>query len=262
MATKHFENGIVSTSSGGDSIISSDIFTTGVVTWVDSVNGNDSNAGTEESPLATLSAAITAATASNGDIIILKAGHSETLTSSLSLSKAGLHIFGLGSASTKPSFTVNGNVDMFSIGAAYVWLYNLRFPAGTNAHTARINCDAANIRIENCDFICGANDLESITVTANADHLEVVGSTFTVSADGPDAAIEVEAVMDGLKVNNCTFDGGSYGFDAGAINSAVAHVNYRYINCTLTNYADISHTDAAKGIVSGVVAGDGSHVEV
>lgn len=262
MGTKHFENGLAASNSGGNSLITNDIILTGVVTWVDSVNGNDSNAGTEEAPLATLSAAITAATANNGDVIILKASHAETLTGSLSISKAGLHIFGLGSGSNKPSFTVNGNIDLFNISGAYCYLYNLRFPAGSAAHTSRINCDAAGIRIADCEFLCGANDLESITVTANADNLRIENCTFTVTANGPDAAIEVEAVQDGLEVLNCTFDGGTHGFDAGAINSGVAHLNFRYIDVTLTNYADITHTAAAKGMVSGAVVGDGCHIEV
>lgn len=260
MPTKHYENGITPT---GNSIITSDIFITGRTHWVDSQTGDNGNAGTEEAPLATLAQAITNATASNGSVIIVKAGHTETLTSSLSFSKAGLLFFGLGSGTSKPTFTVNGNVDMFSLAAAYNRIYNFRFAAGTAAHTSRIDVAASRCSIIDCDFVCGANDLESITLTASANSTLISGCTFTVTADGPDAAIEIEATgAAGVEINNCTFDGGSYGFDAGAINSTVAHTSYRYINCTLTNYADITHTAAAKGIVSGVVAGDGCNVEV
>lgn len=262
MATKHFENGITSTSAGGSTFISSDIHVTGGVRWVDSVNGNDSNAGTEDLPLATLEAAITASTSANGDIIIVKAGHSQTVTSSISITKI-LRIYGLGSGSNKPAFTVNGNIDLFNLGARGIHLYNLRFPAGSAAHTARINIDEADCVVSDCDFTCGANDLHSITITANGINAKIEGCSFAVSADGPDEAIIVESASAAhLHVNNCSFNAGSYNWDNAALYSAFAHLNYAYQGNTLTSGASIVHTAAAKGYVSGTVAGDGCHVEV
>jgi hypothetical protein len=258
-----YENGIASTTSGGDSFITNDIIITGAVTWVDSVNGNDSNAGSEESPLETLAQAITNATANNGDVIVIKSGHAETLAASQSFSKAGIKVYGLGSGTNRPSFTVNGNVDMFSLDAANVELNNLYFPAGTAAHTSRINIAAAGCVVKSCGFQCGANDLETITVEDAGDHSTISSCTFTVTADGPDAAIEIEsATALGLQVTGCSFDGGSDGFDAGAINSAVAHTEFIYTNNTLSNFADIVHTAAATGWCSGTVAGDGCHVRI
>jgi len=265
MATKHYENGIVSSSAGGDTDLGTDIFVTGDVFWVDSVNGNDSNAGTNRTaPKATLSSAISAAAANNGDLIILEANHSETLTSSLTISTAGLRIMGLGTGSTKPAFTCDAAIDMFNITGARVEINGLRFPAGTTANnTSRINVGAAGIRIINCDFTCGANDLESITVPDAGDDCEINGCTFTISADGPDAAIEIEsASVLGLKVIGCTFDGGSSDFDAAAINSGVAHTEFLYRGNTLTNNASIIHTAAATGQCIGTIAGDSSRVEV
>lgn len=264
MATKHYENGIVGTSEGGSTDFSADVFVTGAVYWVDSVDGNDSNSGlNRNSPKATLASALTSATASNGDVIFLESGHTETLTSSLVLNEAGITVIGLGSGSNKPSFTVNGNVDMFDLTAARVRLYGLRFPAGTAAHTARINVGAADCILEDCDFICGANDLNTITVPDAGDYLEINGCTFTITADGPDSSILVEAAaVLGLKVIGCQFDGGSFDWDDAGLYSAFAHTNYLYRNNTLTNKASIIHTAAAKGICTGTIAGDGSRVEV
>lgn len=264
MATKHYENGIVGTSEGGDTDFSADVFVTGAVYYVDSVDGNDSNSGLNRNqPKASLSSALTAATADNGDVIFLESGHTETLTGSLSFNEAGITVVGLGSGSNKPSFTVNGNVDMFNFSAARIRLVGLRFPAGTAAHTARINAGGANCIIEDCDFICGVNDLNTITIPDAGDYLELNGCTFTITADGPDAGILVEAAtVLGLKVIGCQIDGGSYDFDDAGLYSAFAHLNYLYRNNTLLNKASIIHTAAAKGICSGTIAGDGSRVEV
>lgn len=265
MATKHYENGIVGASEGGSTDISTDIFVTGDVIWVDSVNGNDSNAGTNRnSAKATLASAISVTASNNGDIIIIESGHTESISSSLTIGVQGLRIFGLGSGSNKPNFTVTAATQMFDLTSARIELHNLRFPAGTTiANTSRINVQGAACRIVDCDFICGQYDLESIQVPDAADDLEINGCTFTITADGPDAAIEIEAAaVLGLKVIGCTFDGGSFDFDAAAINSGVAHTEFLYRNCILTNKASIIHTAASKGQCVGVVAGDGSRVEV
>ena len=265
MATSHFENGIVSTTAGGHTDISADIFVTGDVFWLDSVNGNDANPGTNRNlPVATIAQAITNAAANNGDLIIIEAGHSESLGASQAISTAGLTIIGLGTGTNKPAFTVTAAVDGFNITGADVRLVGLRFPVGTTAaNTARINVGAAGVIIEDCDFLCGAQDLETITVADAGDRCEINGCTFTISADGPDAAIEIEAAgVLGLRVISCTFDGGDYDFDAAAINSGVAHTEFMYRANTLSNKASIIHTAAAKGICTGTVAGDGSRVEI
>lgn len=53
----------------------------GNIFWVDSGAGSDSGNGTYHRPFATIDYAIGRCTASNGDIIVCKAGHAETLTS-------------------------------------------------------------------------------------------------------------------------------------------------------------------------------------
>lgn len=265
MATKQFENGIIGTTEGGFADFSQDIFTTGAVFWINSVNGNDSNAGTNRNePKATLASAISAATANNGDIIFLESGHTESLGSAITLSKAGITIVGLGSGTNKPKFTVNAAVDGIDITAVRNRLYNLRFPVGTTAtNTSRVNVGATGCSIVDCDFLCGANDLHTITLPAAAVDCEINGCSFTISSDGADEAIIVESASAlGLKVIGCTFDGGSYAFDNGAIYSAVAHTEYLYRDNVLVNLAHIIHTAAAKGMCTGTVAEDGCRVEV
>ena len=264
--SSNYENGVVSNSAGGSTDIAVDFETTGDIYWVDSASGDDANAGTNRNePKATLGSAITAATANNGDMIIIESGHTETLASSLQITKAGIRIYGLGSGSNKPSFTVDAAVDGIDITTGgYVEIDGLRFPAGTTSgNTARINLDAVGILIKDCDFLCGENDLNTITVTANAIDCKVEGGSMTIEANGADSGILVESASAlGFVVDGMSFDGGDFNFDNGAIYSTVAHTEFTYRDVSLTNNAHIIHTAAAKGLAIGTVMGDGSRLEI
>lgn len=264
--SRNYENGVIGTSEGGSTDLSADFETTGVIYWVDSASGNDANAGTNRNePKATLASAITAATTANGDIIILESGHAEVLSSSLSITKGGIRIMGLGTGSNKPSFTVDAAIDGISISTGgYVDLNNLRFPAGTTTtNTSRINVDADGVRITDCDFLCGANDTETITLTGNATNCTISSGSMTITADGPDSGIEIEsATAYGLVVDGMTFDGGDSNWDNAAIYSTVAHLEYLYRGIVLTNKANVIHTAAATGQAYGYVLGDGSYIQI
>jgi hypothetical protein len=67
-------------------------------------NGND---GSFRAPWATLVYAISQCTAANGDVIIVRPGHTETISSSsaMTLSKSGVAIVGLGQGNQRPKFT-------------------------------------------------------------------------------------------------------------------------------------------------------------
>jgi hypothetical protein len=262
MATT-IESGLASSTSGADSFIQNDLITTGAVIWVDSVNGSDSNSGLEQKPLATLGQAITNATANNGDIIVIKSGHTQTLTSSITVNKAGLKIFGIGSGSSAPQFTVNAAIDGINITANNVEINNLYFPAGTTAtNTARINIDAASVLIKACTFLCGAYDSDTITITSNGLYAKVESCSFTVTALGPVRGISIEsASAAGIWMKSLSFNGGTnLNWSTAAISSTVAHLNYKYDTITLTNYAGISHSGNAKGLMSNIIAGTGSPV--
>lgn len=258
-----YENGLVSTTSGGDAFIYNDIIITGTVIWVDSVNGNNANAGNEETPLATLAQAITNATANNGDIIVIKSGHTEQVGTTITLSKAGLKIFGLGSGSSAPNFTMIAATDGLNVTGANVEINNLYFPVGITAtNTARINVDAPNVKIKGCAFVCGAKDQDTITLTANALYPRIISCSFSVTASGPRYGVSVEsASVSQLRLESCAFDGGTYNWSGGAVYSAVAHT-FVYDTITLTNRAHVIHTTTAKGYISNYIAGDNSQVRI
>lgn len=259
------EDGLATSSEGADTFITKDILSTGAIHWVDSATGSDSNSGSEQSPLATLAQAVTNATASNGDIIVVKSGHTETLTSGITVNKAGLKIFGIGSGSSAPKFTVAAAIDGISVTANDVELNNLYFPVGTTANnTARVNVDARRVRIKGCTFLCGQYDVSSVTITANGIDCEINSCTFTISADGPDHGVIVEnAAAHGLFIYNSTFNGGSYNWDVAAIYSNVAHLNWLYDTVTLTGDAGVQHANTSnKGVFSNMISSTGSQVQV
>lgn len=108
------------------------------------VNGNK---GTFVRPFSTLQAALDACQANTGDIIFVKPGHAETISSAsiLSLNKAGVSIVGLGSGTNRPGFTF------------------------TTVATANIPITANNMSIQNCQFVANFADIASVfTVTGTA----------------------------------------------------------------------------------------------
>lgn len=255
--------GFAGSDSGADTFILGGVVITGAVHWVDSVNGNDANSGTEALPLATLAQAIANATANNGDIIVIKSGHTETLLASVTINKAGLRIFGIGNGTAAPSFIVGAAIDGLNITADDVEINNLYFPAGTTTpNSSRINVDADRVIIKNCRFNCGVNDANTITLTANATNFLGRSISMTVTADGPDAGILVEAAVSGFHLEVCSFNGATPNWDNAAVYSTAALVNYRLESVTLTGAAGIAFTSgSAKGQMGDLIEGDGSQVQ-
>lgn len=147
--------------------------------YVDSVNGLAGNPGTFDQPFALLSTAIAACTANTGCIIVIKAGHVETITSAttLAFNVAGIQIVGLGTGANRPTFTF------------------------TTANTATIAVSATSIKISNCIFVGNFLSIAScftLTTAPNfwvdscafrdtdATHgfLSIITTTVSVNSDG------------------------------------------------------------------------------
>jgi hypothetical protein len=217
--------------------------------------GDDGRSGrSKESSLATLAYALTLATASKGDTIYLLPGHAETITAAIDINKIGVNIIGLGNGKLRPAITCNAAIDCMTVTVADVRIENLYFLASTlTGVTARINVAAANCVIEDCLFLVGEFDLETITIAATGDDLLVKNCQFISNAAGEgDAAIEIEAAgVDGLQVIGCHFDGfdDTQGWDTGAINSGAAHTRCLIKENTSLYGAGIIFSAAATGII-------------
>lgn len=122
--------------------------------------GSNGNKGTYDSPFATLSYAVSQCMANRGDVIMIKPGHAETISSAtaLTLSVAGVAIIGLGVGTNRPTFTLD------------------------TAATATINVTAANVAIKNCVFTANYADIVSFFTLTTAKNFTLEGNLFKATA--------------------------------------------------------------------------------
>ncbi len=173
----------------------------GKVFWVDSVAGGNGNPGTINKPFSTIDYAVGKCAASKGDIILVKPGHTETVTAAggLSLDVAGIAVIGLGSGSLRPkiNFTTAVGADM-NIDAANITMANILFTGGIDALTGPIDINAADctlLDIETRDVTGQATDF--IVTDDNCDRLLISGWKHNgASAAGADTAISAVGADD------------------------------------------------------------------
>lgn len=218
---------------------------------------SDTNAGlTPEQPLSTIAQGVVQAVSGRGDTIVLLAGV-ETITTAVVLSKDDVTLAGIkGQGNINPSAitgTLGSTGDILSVTGANVVIEDLHFTASGAANTARINVAAAGLTVRGCTFACGASDLETITIAAAGLHTRIEGNRFYVTANGPDAAIEIEAAgAHFITISGNAFNGqnATNQWDVGAINSGVAHLSCLVTGNTNTFGAAIVFSAAATGMIS------------
>lgn len=221
MAITQLPNG-VGESTGDTLATAKPLLISGDVWYVHGSTGSDAYNGRDATkPLATLGQAHTNAT--SGDIIVLKDGHTETLTSLLSITKT-VTIVGGGTSGGKPTVKLTNNsaaaglLDLVTGGAAE--LRNIWFNANaqTNA-VARVKISSAAVKIIGCYFECGATDTGPAIemVGANAGGLirnTTLISTATVLTAQPESAIKLTGGtgMSWLTLDGVVVDGGTVGW--------------------------------------------------
>jgi hypothetical protein len=230
------------------------------------IGASDDNDGQDPArPLSTISQAHTQCRAGAGDTIAVLPG-TVTLTAGITISKADVTIMGVGDTAGATRAAVIANTlaasdDLIDVTGVGVTIDGLEFAASGAALTSRINAGAEGLTVRNCVFYCGANDLETITVPAAGTDLVVEDNEFHVTANGPDAAIEIEATgATRAVIRRNVFDGGSdtNAWDAGAINSGVAHTLCR-VEDNVSNFGPaIIFSAAATGTISGNFVGEGT----
>jgi len=190
------------------------LYSSGLVYYLHSGTGSDSNSGLErEKPLATIGQAITNTSA--GDIIIALSGHSESLAAQVPFAKA-LTVAGEGTGSSRPKFTCNGSgIDMFNVTAAGVRFRNLYFPASTAAGY-RVTIGAAGAEVDGCYFEHGATDSpQAVYIATNGNNARIANTTFVVTSTTtrPGGAIRVANAISDLTLDTVVIDGGTVGWD-------------------------------------------------
>jgi hypothetical protein len=238
----------------------------GDIFYVDSGGGgaDATEAGTFEQPFLTIDYAMSRVnqTGNNGDIIFVKPGHAETVTT-ITCDIPGVAIVGIGVGRSMPAITAGGTaVDTMNVTAANVHIENLRF-VGAAAATSHINLAATATDFECVDCVIehGAAPLVAVTIVAAADRPTFDGCQFIGTADGPDVAIDFEGEVDNWKVVNCTFNYSPNGIDAACIRADAQVVpgglvdNCRFI-CVSAPFIDFDSSDSLSGdgLLSNIVA--------
>jgi hypothetical protein len=183
--------------------------------------GSDGNKGTFNSPFSTLAGAIAQCVANRGDIVLIKPGHTETISSSsaLTLSIAGVAIIGLGLGSSKPTFTLDTATDTtINVTAANVTFKNIIVTANfADIVSAFTTTTAKYFALEDCYFKATATNMNFLsivdtnTTTADTDGLSIVrckwiepdlATLYMVKMDGTNADIQILDNYVHVGVNN------------------------------------------------------------
>lgn len=243
---------------GADLATASPILTSGDVWFVHSGTGADAGAPagkSREQPLATLEQAQTNAAA--GDVIVILAGHTETLSTKLTVSKAGLIILGEGAGAGRPLFNRSADVNLWDLTGAGIRVENIRFNSdAANTYTAdRVLVTANSCIFRGCYFVCGANDAATpaLAVASGVTNLRIDGATYFVASGTSRTAtgyrgLALNGTTTDLELDDVIFDGGTYGFLASALNGAGAAGRLRALNVDLLNGADVVMASGTTGV--------------
>lgn len=193
MAISNFDKGFAS----GVSIRGVPLLQThpGQVFWVSNATtllsgqrgGSNGNKGTFDAPFSTIEYAVSRCTANRGDIIFVKPGHAETISSAsiLTLDVAGVAIIGLGHGSNRPTLTfTTATTANIPVTAANVIVHNILHKANfadiVSAYTATGTATPTDFVVDSCEFRDGSSVLNFLkTVTGNATANSMDGFTYT-----------------------------------------------------------------------------------
>lgn len=223
----------------------------GRVFWVHSGNGSNSNKGTFDRPFGTIDYAVGNCTANRGDIVAVKAGHTETVTAAagLALDVAGIAVVGLGSGAARPNinFTTAVGADM-DVDAASISVINVLFTGGIDALTGPIDVNASDFSLLRCEWRDVTGQATDVVVAdANADRLLIDGYFHNGAAAAGGAAAIALIGCDNPEVRNFKIVGN---FSASAIEcrtTAVVDLDIHDGYIWTKNAADLCVKDTVTG---------------
>lgn len=178
------------------------------VFYADSGSGADSpgNYGTTYlAPFATIDFAIGQCTASNGDIIYVLPGHTETISAAAGIAAdvAGISIIGLGNARNRPTITLSAAASDIDIDAANILLANMDIVMSgvSDGVTAGIDVNAADFTLSNVRITMsdsdGLNARAAIIPDASADRMTLDG---VIIDSGVTTGLTAQLTLSGVTV--------------------------------------------------------------
>ena len=160
----------------------------GDVYWVDSATGSNAYNGKYNKPFGTLDYAVGRCTSGKGDIIVIKPGHTETISTAtaLALDVAGICVIGLGRGTSRPTFTLD------------------------TATTTTIAVSVANVAVINCIFTANFADIVSVFTLTTAKDFVLKDCYIKATATNMNflSVVDTDATTnncDGLTIENCTW---------------------------------------------------------
>ena len=266
----HYPNGL--DPDGGSELLTGKPFiTSGDVWYVHATEGTDGSgaAGQNRSkPLATLAQAIS--NAAHEDIIVLKDGHTETVTSAWAVAKR-LTIVGAGSSDGKPTakLTLNAaSASMFTPSSDNVEMQNIWIEENAQSNsTSKILVTGDYFRMVGCYVEGNANDTSALlTFSTSANNCRVEGTTFistaTVNTALPEAAISCPVAISDLELEGVTIDGGAVGWDNfyALVNTGTL-TRLRSIGCSFLRGSDVQLENASTGWLTAPTATGSVRIE-
>jgi len=167
----------------------------GNVFWVDSGTGAAGAPGTFNSPFDTIENAMGSCTASNGDVIFCKSGHTEAAgaAAAITCDVIGVTIVGLGHGATRAQIRFTAAASDVDITAEGVRFFNIRFTAAFADVVSGLDISGANTEFHDCVFDEEQTDenwkTSVINVADGTGGLVVDGCTFHGNDGENDACI-------------------------------------------------------------------------
>lgn len=222
--------------------------------WVDSATGSDSTGtGEEWLPFATVfgaAGAIASCTDLASNLVVCKTTHRETVSSAYTWAKAGITLVSLGTGTARATFTSSVVGAMATVTGVDVRVENCNFAASSAATTRRFSATVAGFEMRDCLMYLGANDAADGVLVNAATGASFRGCTFKATgrpAGTAQVGLRVTGASSGVLMEDCTFDGGGFGFTGSAAKVETNSADrFRMRSCTLQNYA------VAKISVSGI----------
>lgn len=227
--------------------------------WVDSGAGRAAGADGEfDNPFPTLLAALASnkVRAAKDDCIIIKAGHSESISAAgtITVSKSGVRIIGLGRGAQRPTFNfTTATTATFLISGASVSVSNCIFTyIAFDAVAKGIEVTAADAEIAFCRFeMSDASEQATVAVylAAGGNRAYVHDCEFIAVDAGATSAIASNAALSGVRIEDNWFFGD---FSTACINNFTA----AWIQCRLANNTYYG-TNASEPIIEILTGGTG-----
>ncbi len=186
-------------------------------------------------PLSTIQGALTAAntavTASNGDLIVVMPGHTESITNATDLAPAivGVNILGLGRGSDRPTLTFTATGSNIPISAANITMSNFLITcSGTIDVVVGITVSAADVLLKDIEIREAAIDDQFVDAIQGATCARLVVDGFkfvgaTASDQATQSALNITDTSTEIEITNFNLLGS---FEQGAIELAATTDTY------------------------------------